>query len=259
MSLSTVIDQMGREITLNHPPKRVISLVPSQTEYLVDIGVNVVGRTKFCIHPKEQLAKIPVIGGTKKFRFDVIKELQPDLIIGNKEENYKEGILELEKQFPVWMSDISTLQDAYGMMGSLGRLCNKKDEATKMIVGCRTALSKVYKKFSRKVVYLIWKDPWMAAGKNTFVDHMLDFLGYENLVTEERYPELSSAQISLLDPEYVLLSSEPYPFKSKHLESVESLWPNSTCQLVDGERYSWYGNRLLTWSDFQPSQLQPLE
>ncbi|WP_436517434.1 ABC transporter substrate-binding protein [Ekhidna sp. To15] len=245
--LRTVHDQMGREVTFSFPPRRIISLVPSQTEFLIDTGAPVVGRTKFCIHPANKVSKIPVIGGTKKFRFDSIRALNPDLIIGNKEENYQEGIDELANEFPVWMSDIYTLNDAFKMMTALGSICNKEELSNQIIRVCKNATKAVKGAKSGKVVYLIWKDPWMVAGKDTFIDHMLEHLGFENLVTEKRYPELTSEQIAELNPDTILFSSEPYPFTEEHLRQVQIQWPEASLELVDGELYSWYGSRLKEW------------
>ena len=247
MSLNTEADQMGREIIFTSPPKRIVSLVPSQTEFLIDIGAPVVGRTKFCIHPKEEVADIPVVGGTKKFQFDKIRELEPDFIIGNKEENYKYGIEKLEEEFPVWMSDIYTLEDAFEMMGALGSICDLESQARDVISECREATNSIKGTKAGKVIYLIWNKPWMAAGKNTFIDHFLSHLGYQNLVTTDRYPELTTEQITNLNPDKILFSSEPFPFKEKHLEEAKRQWPNADCQRVDGELYSWYGSRLRFW------------
>lgn len=248
MSLKIYTDQMRREVSITSRPRRIVSLVPSQTEFLLDIGAPVVGRTKFCIHPDQQVNTIPIIGGTKNFRFDTIRELQPDLIIGNKEENYQEGIEELEKEFPVWISDIYTLEDAFEMMTTLGRLCERENRAKEIIQACRTTTEGVENTKSGKVIYLIWKKPWMAAGKNTFIDHMLTHLGYENLITEERYPELTGDQIAELSPDKILFSSEPFPFKETHLKEAKTTWPGVECELVDGELYSWYGSRLRYWA-----------
>lgn len=245
--LRTVHDQMGREVTFSFPPKRIISLVPSQTEFLIDIGAPLVGRTKFCVHPKEVVRSIPIVGGTKNFRFETIRKLKPDLIIGNKEENYQEGIEKLEKEFPVWMSDIFTLDDSFAMMTAIGGLCDLEDRARQIISDCRNATEFVKGSKSGKVVYLIWKDPWMAAGSNTFIDHLLSHLGFENVITDARYPELSVDQIASLKPDKILFSSEPFPFKEKHLEEAKRMWPAASCELVDGELYSWYGSRLKEW------------
>jgi len=246
--LRTVHDQMGREVTFSFPPKRIISLVPSQTEFLIDIGAPVFGRTKFCIHPYEKVNQIPVIGGTKNFRFEKIEELKPDLIIGNKEENYEEGILRLEEKHPVWMSDIANLSESFDMMKSLGQITDREKPAETVLTACREAIDKVQGTKSGKVIYLIWKNPWMVAGKETFLDHMLHFLGYENLIKADRYPELTLDEMKELQPDQLFLSSEPFPFQEKHLDELQELFPETDCQLVDGELFSWYGSRLSKWT-----------
>lgn len=240
---------MGRKVDIHFSPPRIVSLVPSQTEFLVDIGAQVVGRTKFCVHPEDKVKGIPVVGGTKNFRFERIKELVPDLIIGNKEENYPEGIQALEKEFPVWMSDIYTLDDAFQMMRSLGEICDKTCESDRIIAQCQGAMDEIKGSKSGTVIYLIWQNPWMAVGQSTFIDHMLDHLGYENLIKEARYPELTSQQIAALNPDYLFFSSEPYPFNEAQLEEARKQWPNAKCQLVDGEIFSWYGSRLKYWNE----------
>ncbi|MEO1255981.1 MAG: helical backbone metal receptor [Bacteroidota bacterium] len=245
--LLSVYDQMDRKVTFPFPPQRIVSLVPSQTELLIDIGAPVIGRTKFCIHPKPLVSDISIIGGTKNFRFDVIRELKPDLIIGNKEENYQEGISELEKEFPVWMSDIYTLSDAFIMMETLGRICKREEACDQIVMECKLALEKVKNSRSGKVIYLIWQNPWIAAGKNTFIDHVLSYLGYENMIQDERYPELTTEKISNLNPDQLLFSSEPFPFREKHIHKAKNQWPKVESLLVDGELYSWYGSRLRNW------------
>ena len=247
-NLLTTTDQMGREVTFLRPPKRIVSLVPSQTEFLIDIGASLVGRTKFCIHPQHKVQEVPIIGGTKNVRFKEIEELRPDLIIGNKEENDKEGILQLAKDFPVWMSDIHTLDDAFEMMTTLAYLCNLERRGRQIVSECRKAMERVKNTKKGTVLYLIWQNPWMAAGKCTFIDHLLCQLGYENAIKIYRYPVLTNEDITNLNPDHILLSSEPYPFKEKQLDLVTNQWPNTNCLLVDGELYSWYGSRLKSWA-----------
>ncbi len=240
------IDQMGRKVILNQAPKRIISLVPSQTELLFELGVGdqIVGRTKFCIHPEEQLKEIPIIGGTKKFRMQAIKDLKPDLIIGNKEENYKEGIEELSVDFPVWISDILTINDALDMVSKIGAVLQKDSEASALIQDLRQRYA-FPKKVLGKALYLIWRNPWMAAGQDTFINEMLKVAGFRNAIDALRYPELSEAQIKKIDLEFVLLSSEPYPFKEKHKNEIKKLVPKAKVVLVNGEWFSWYGSRIL--------------
>ena len=244
-----VKDQMGRKVNVPDMPQRIISLVPSQTELLFSLGIEerVVGITKFCIHPEQWRQEKTIVGGTKQVNFDVIESLNPDLIIGNKEENEQEFIEQLSAKYPVWMSDIHNLEDALDMIEMIGELVNKSLESEALVVDVMEqfeALSHLELQ-SRRGIYLIWRNPYMAAGQQTFINDMLKRCGYENLVHEERYPELSIQAIKALQPEVILLSSEPYPFKEKHIKELKSICPASEIKLVDGEMFSWYGSRLL--------------
>ena len=155
-------DQVGNQLTLHRIPRRIISLVPSQTELLFDLGLenNMVGITKFCIHPAEKVKGKTIIGGTKNFNFKAIAKLQPDLIIGNKEENYKEGIEELQKNHPVWMSDIQTLEEAFAMMTALGVITNTTEKADAIINNVKSGFNKLAKYPPVETAYFIWKNPY---------------------------------------------------------------------------------------------------
>ncbi|WP_268034195.1 ABC transporter substrate-binding protein [Algoriphagus sp. PAP.12] len=239
-------DQLGNSIFLERPPQRIISLVPSQTELLVDLGLKdrLVGVTKFCIYPTNIKKEKTIIGGTKNYRFDAIKNLSPDLIIGNKEENDKEGIEQLMEDYSVWMSDIYNLEDSLSMIRELGYLLDEKKNAER--IASRIANDfEVPIPYKGTAVYLIWNNPIMTAGRYTFINEMLQFSGFENLVQSDRYPQLDLEEIKDLNPEYLLLSSEPYPFKEEHVEFFQSHFPNTRILLVDGELFSWYGSRLL--------------
>ena len=255
MSSKTFIDQMGREITIDSPPNRIISLVPSQTELLFDLGLDdrVVGITKFCIHPHEKFKSTPKIGGTKKLDFEKIRSLKPDLIIGNKEENEKNQIEELMNEFPVWMSNIVNLDDAFEMMTKIGEITGKESEAENLVKKLRSDFDAFklevngrIKREANRVAYFIWKSPYMVAGRGTFIDSMLNLCGLENIFGHnDRYPEVSPQTIAEANPDFIFLSSEPYPFTDKHLDEFKNIVPNTKAQLVDGELFSWYGSRLL--------------
>jgi len=236
---------MGRKLELPSTPKKVISLVPSITEFLIDIGAEVVGRTKFCIYPEDKVKDIPVIGGTKNFRFDVIEKLRPDLIIGNKEENYEEGIDRLSEKFPVWMSDIYNFQDASLMMKHLGDILELRRSTDSLLSKIKDRYTSLADTDSGRVIYLIWRNPWIAVGKDTYIDAFLTHLGFENEVTASRYPEFGVHELQDMKPETVLLSSEPYPFKRRHLAEIKQIFPTAKMRLVNGEFYSWYGTRIL--------------
>lgn len=238
-------DQMDRKIHIDEFPKKIISLVPSQTELLVDLGLEdkVVGLTKFCVHPKGVKKGKTIIGGTKHFHFDRIEALEPDLIIGNKEENYQEGIMRLADKYPVWVSDIRDLDDAMEMIQSIGAITDSKEKAQQLAASIQKGLSRTWEKRGT-AIYLIWQNPIMAAGKSTFIDQMLNKAGFENLVKKERYPEVREEEIRQLRPENILLSSEPFPFQEKHLPIYQEKFPWAKVQVVDGEIFSWFGSRL---------------
>ena len=226
--------------------------MPSQTELLFDLGLadRMVGRTKFCVHPENQVKNVQVVGGTKNLRLETIKQLKPDLIIGNKEENDKESIAVLEPIFPVWMTDIVTIKDAIATVSSFGELTGAVEKSATLASQISESLDAVKGKFSGKVVYLIWKKPWMVAGKQTFINAMLNWLGFENIVKKNRYPECSESELQALGPQHVFLSSEPFPFKEKHMKELQMLLPASQVHLVNGEMFSWYGSRLVKAADY---------
>lgn len=235
------------------PNPRIVSLVPSQTELLFDLGLDnqIVGVTKFCVHPAEKVKGKTVIGGTKKFRFDVIDELQPDLIIGNKEENYQEGIEKLQAKYPVWMSDITCLNEAVAMVRGVGDVTGKANKANVLADTILQSYQNIKKQPQKCALYFIWQNPYMVVGSNTFIDEMLNRIGLINVASNlSRYPELSIAQIEELDPEIILLSSEPFPFKDKHKQYFNEICPNAAVHIVDGEMFSWYGSRLLKAVDY---------
>lgn len=245
-------DQLNRKISINYPPKRIISLVPSQTELLFDLGLDteVIGITKFCIHPESKFKEKTKIGGTKKLNLDLIRSLEPDLIIGNKEENEKLQIEELMNEFPVWMSDIYDLEDAKKTISQIGELVDREPEAAYLNHLIHAGFNDLQtlalqNNLSKRVAYLIWKKPYMFAGKDTFINHILALNGLSNVIKESRYPEMDLAALDLLKPELVFLSSEPYPFNEKHLEEVRAVLPEAKVMLVDGEMFSWYGSRLV--------------
>lgn len=260
-------DQLNRKIELPFPPKRIISLVPSQTELLYDLGLRdeVVGITKFCIHPDEWFHSKTRIGGTKKIDFEKIKQLNPDIIIGNKEENEKDQIEQLMKDHKVWMSDIYTLKDALNMIVQIGTLVGKLQEAINLKLKIEIQFNDLNFKLPAQpngfghsgrstlnsklnVAYFIWRKPFMVAGSNTFINDMLSHCGFNNVFANSnsmRYPEVNEQQIAEIKPELILLSSEPYPFKEKHIDELQSICPEAKIIIVDGELFSWYGSRLL--------------
>lgn len=260
-------DQLNKKIKLTETPKRIISLVPSQTELLYDLGLRdeVVGITKFCIHPEEWFRTKTRIGGTKNFDFEKIKILKPDLIIGNKEENEQSQIEELSKHYNVWISDIKTLNDALEMILSIGAIIGKNEEAINLQLEIESLFANFPIQFRTynipTVAYFIWNNPYMVAGNNTFINDMLNRCGFTNVFASpdsSRYPEVFSKQIAEANPQVILLSSEPYPFKEKHIQEFQTICSGAKVIIVDGELFSWYGSRLLSAPAYFSKLIQSL-
>lgn len=257
-----VKDQLGDEIKLQDAPQRIVSLVPSQTELLYDLGLDdrVVGITRFCVHPEEWFRSKKRIGGTKNVNIERVRSLDPDLIIGNKEENTLLDIQELREIAPVWMSDIFDLNDACDMITGVGEICQCLPKSVDLVDDIRKNFSKLKPLSAEKsALYLIWKDPFMGAAEDTFINHILtQQLGFQNVLHGEvRYPTISLESID--SPDYIFLSTEPYPFNASHVEGIKQLFPAAEISLVDGEYFTWYGSRLKKAPSFFQKLLMELK
>lgn len=251
------IDQTNRKVEIPAGPLRIVSLVPSQTELLhyLNLEDQVVGITKFCVHPTEWFKTKTRVGGTKQYHFDRIEELRPNLLIANKEENDKEQIFQLAQQYPVWISDIKNLEDACEMIKSVGKITDTTDQANELAKEIQTGFlqlkNHVAKRPNLRVLYLIWQKPYMTVGGDTFINDMIERAGWTNCYADQtRYPVVSETEITSLRPDLILLSSEPFPFKEKHITQIAKLCPTAVIRLVDGEYFSWYGSRLLHTSEY---------
>jgi ABC-type Fe3+-hydroxamate transport system substrate-binding protein len=220
--------------------------------YDLGLGERIVGQTVFCIHPKNKFKNATKIGGTKKLHLEKIAALKPDLIIANKEENTKEQVEWLAQRFPVWISNIYTLDDAFSMIKDIGKLTDTFEKANEIAEKIKTAFDELaFVNNPVNTLYLIWHNPWMAAGRKTFINEMMRCCHFKNVLSSgSRYPEISTDEIACLATELILFSSEPFPFKEKHMEILKSALPHSKCMLVDGEMFSWYGSRLLKAADY---------
>lgn len=251
--MKTFTDQLGTLHQFDNTPKRIVSLVPSQTELLYDLGLedSIVGITKFCVHPVHFKSIKKIVGGTKQVKIDKIKELRPDIIIANKEENTKEMVKELSWICPVWVTNIITVDDNLQMIADFGQLFNKRTEAQKWL----DKLNFAYNDFQhfikdqpiKKAAYFIWANPYMVAGKETFINELLKLNHFQNIYEEKgRYPEIELKRIRLEgDPDLVFLSSEPFPFKDEHAFEIGRFTNHAKTIFVDGEYFSWYGSRLI--------------
>ena len=229
--------------------KRIISLVPSLTELLIDLGLKerLAGRTRFCVHPEDQVEDIPIIGGTKNPRLDKIKKADPDFILANKEENRREDIEELAEDYPVHVTDIASIEDALITIYEIGNIFNQTGKAMQMMNQIAGLLHARPDEPPIRTAYLIWREPWMTVGGDTYIHDVMDHWELNNIFEDQkRYPKITLEELKRQRPELVLLSSEPFPFKEKHLPEVEERLPDVRVLLVDGEWFSWYGSRMVS-------------
>lgn len=239
---------------------RVISLVPSITETLFDLGLaadEIVGRTKFCIHPEHLVGNVEIIGGTKNLNLEKIKSLKPDLIIANKEENVKDQVETLMKDFEVLVTDIETLEDNDDLIEELGQIFGKEDRAHWFNHRITEIFDLPKLEKTLKVAYLIWKNPYMTVGGDTFISGILESLGFENLFkNKKRYPEVQLEDLKKAD--LIFLSSEPFPFQEKHINEIREVCVNQKIMIVDGEAFSWYGTHLAKCGEYYKGLLENL-
>lgn len=249
--------QINTVFEFNKTPRRIISLVPSQTELLVDLGLEkfIVGITKFCVHPSHLRKNKTIVGGTKTIHLDKIRALNPDIILCNKEENTKEIVEACKKIAPTHVSEIFTFDDSKNLINEYGKLFSCKIQANNIV----KTLDFKYFDFQelikntkiKKVAYFIWKDPWMVAANNTFINNLLELNNFKNVYSnKERYPDIELKNIKDKNPDIILLSSEPYPFKEKHILEIKKYCNNANIVLVNGELFSWHGSRLLNSFDY---------
>lgn len=243
-------DQVGNTIDIPASLGRIITVVPSQTELLFDLklGTKIAGITKFCVHPQHAKSEKTIVGGTKNLKLEKIASLNPDFILANKEENDREQIEWLKARFPTYISDVRSLETALDMIRDVGRVTITDDLAQEIIQTISNRFEKIDLAMHRpSVAYLIWKNPWMTVNKDTFIHDMLQRAGFNNVFadrTESRYPILSDSDLRSANPDFIFLSSEPFPFNDSHQREIATLAPNSKIHSVDGEMFSWYGSRL---------------
>jgi ABC-type Fe3+-hydroxamate transport system substrate-binding protein len=251
-----ITDQLNRKLTLNKGADRIVSLVPSISEMIADLkGIrSLTGITRFCNQPEGLRTHARIIGGTKNPDLEKIIALEPDLIFANKEENNREDIERLAERFPVFVSDVRNLEDALELIGKTGELLNVTSKALEFITLIRTKVNQIVNigpADGPRVLYLIWKDPYMSVGGDTFIHHMLTLCGFRNTMeSEKRYPVTEREHILEARPEAIFLSSEPYPFSEKHLKEFDFLPKNTRIWLVDGMAFSWYGTGLARNLDY---------
>ncbi len=237
-------DDLGVEVDLGEPPRRIVSLVPSLTEALaVTVPDRLAGATDWCTHPAG--LDVPRVRGTKNPDRSAIAALEPDLVVCNREENRRLDVDRLRAAgVPVWVTVIETVDEA---LASMRRLF-----ADVLGVGEPSWLTEAAAEWSRPVpapplrcAVPIWRDPWMVVGPRTFTGHVLARLGLSNVFDagEDRYPHVSVGQVLERRPDVVLLPDEPYLFTA---DDGPEAFPGLTSVLVSGRALTWYGPSLAT-------------
>lgn len=259
--MKKVTDALGRTITYNYPPKRIIAFDPAITETLYYFGLEeeVVGRTRFCKYPEDKVKEAVNVGGTKDMKMDRIHELKPDLIIAEKEENTKEMVETLAEHYPVYVFEIQTVEDGLGMIETLGELTDRVHQAETLLSNVRNSFSALPETSGARVAYMIWKGPYMAVGRDTYINDMLETLGFVNVFAthEDRYPIVSEEELQKTNLDYIFLSSEPFPFNDKHHDEFLSFLPEVNVVNIDGEIF-WYGSRMLKAATYFEQFIQKL-
>ena len=216
---------------------RIVSLVPSWSEWLVDLGVEPVGVTRFCVHPEGLHRRVARVGGTKQVDVPRVHALKPDLVIACREENVKTQVEALD--VPVLVTDASTVEGAWKDMLRIAEAVGRADQGRDWVSRIQTAWGQP-RTAEWTAAYAIWRDPWMVAGGDTYIHDVLSWWGVANAFADElRYPEATDWRAA----EVVLLSSEPYPFRESHVKLLRQ--EGQTALLVNGEAFSWYGSRML--------------
>lgn len=255
-------DDVGRSVVLSAPPSRIVSLVPSITECLFTLGAGqmVVGATRFCVEPAGA-REVGRVGGTKNPDLSRIRELRPELVFANAEENRLEDVEALTADgIPVYVTFPRTVEGGISMVGTVGELVGRSEQGRNVVARLEGALAAVKAEaaaaFRPRVFCPIWKRPWMAFNRETFAHAMLDAAGAVNVCADfsERYPVVDADRLSALQPDMVLLPSEPYHFRERDRGAVEAVLgktgktgnPSHRIELIyiDGQALTWYGPRI---------------
>lgn len=248
-----LVDAQGTVHRRWQGPARIVSLVPSLTELLWELGLGdqLVGRTGFCIHPRAALKAVTKVGGTKDVRIDTVRRLAPTHLIVNMDENRRETVDALAEFVPhVIVTHPCRPEDNLPLYALLGAIFGREGEAARLAGQLEAALAAA-RAVGRvlppeRVLYLIWREPWMTVARGTYIAACLETVGWHTWpeVVEPRYPAFDWSAPWLTEVERVLLASEPYPFRLRHVAEVEAA-SGKPARLIDGEAASWYGSRAI--------------
>lgn len=247
-------DHLGREVAIAFPPRRIVSLCPSLTETLFALGLEdeIVGRTSYCVHPAEQVPAVPTVGGTKDVKIQTILDLRPDVVIAEKEENRPEVVETLAAAAAVYVTDVRSYGQAFQAIRDLGAVTDRAPTAEALTAEIAARFARLPRGRAMTVAYLVWRQPYLAVGRDTYIHSLLEICGLQNVYATlpDRYPTITLVDLQALSPELLLLSSEPFPFDPAHVAELAAQLPRSRVILVDGEMFSWYGSRMLLAAEY---------
>lgn len=242
-----VIDHLGRTVKYEFPPKRIISLCPGITETLYSLNLDneIVGRTRYCIYPTHKVEGTTIVGGTKDIDPEAIRKLNPDLIIVEKEENTPEIVATLEKVHSVYCAEVQSIQGAYIMVKDIAALTDRELEGRGLADEIKKEFATIPNMKGKRAAYIIWRNPYMAVGKDTYISSLLEELGFINPFAEldGRYPSVGEEDFQKANLDYIFLASEPFPFKDKHKVEFLKMAPKAAIHILDGEMF-WYGAKM---------------
>lgn len=251
----TVVDALGRTVVIGARPARIVSLVPSLTELLFDLGVGdrVVARTDYCIHPADALASLPSVGGQKDPALDALVALAPSLVVVAKEENLKRDVERLDDAgVPVFVTDVRTIDDALLLPATIGALCDADPaRIASLELAMRRGVDEA-RAFAAtqprcRSFCAVWKDPWLGANHDTYLQSVLALCGADDVCIDDprRYPKVALEAVLAQRPAVILLPSEPYPFGAGDVEALQgAIDPGISVRLIDGTLACWYGARM---------------
>lgn len=254
--MKTITDHLGRTVTVPDTPKRIVSICPAITSTIFEFGAGdtLVGRTEYCIFPVHEVEKVPIVGGTKQVDFARIRELNPDLIVAEKEENTKVIVQTLAKEFPVFVFEVQSIQHNERFIRDVGKLVGKEQAAADMLEKVKTSFATFPKIEGATAAYMIWQEPYMVVGHDTFINAVLTSMGLVNpfIDKKSRYPIIQFDQIQAANLDYLLLASEPFHFTNEHREAFQKILPNTKVLNVDGEMF-WYGSQSVPGFRYMPT------
>jgi ABC-type Fe3+-hydroxamate transport system substrate-binding protein len=253
MPADDAIDWAGVQHAPARGAVRIASLVPSLTELLfaLDLGAQVIARTGFCVHPKPAVRGVPKIGGTKDPDLSRLRALAPTHLVVNVDENRREAVEEAATFVPhIVVTDPRAPDDNPRLYRLLGAVFGRERAAQALCeryVAARDAARKAVRALPReRVLYLIWKRPWMTVRRDTYVATTLDLVGLDTVPAraDRRYPEVADDAPAWRDAQRILLSTEPYAFRPRDAAALARLH-GKPVDLIDGQWTSWYGVRAI--------------